>query len=351
MATVDPRAPAGFRELQQHQVRGLFSLPVTRFALEVRTRDTGDLGAGLEARHGAAVFLPETRMRYRLEGFDDRDVVESLMLTFVQRGGRWYVAADDDVEDLAIDTARNLWDLGPIITVSTEHFLVIHHPEQAERAQVIGRLAEQAMATFQSRWPRPWSERVPIILPSSVQELATLLHATLDVEKFVAFVSYGSVWDDDYEVSAPRLFIQDRNLSGYGEARQIEILVHELAHVAGAPLAGPYIPSWVHEGVADWIATGKSTRERRPRRSDGRLPRDYELSTGSGAEILVAYEESRSAMSFLARRNGIDAPIAVFERLGADKLGPGSIDHHVNEALRPVVGLDLTTLERDWGRT
>ncbi|HUS61029.1 MAG TPA: hypothetical protein VMY34_02460 [Acidimicrobiales bacterium] len=350
MATVDPRAGTAFRTLQQRQIQGWLALPIIGFGLQARTRDTGDLGTGLDARHGAPVFLPETRLRYRLQGYDDRDVVESQMLTFVRRGTNWFVAADDDLDDLAIYTSRNLWDLGPVATIGTEHFLVIHHPEHADRANDLGRLAEQALVALQARWQRVWSERLPVVLPGSVAELETLLHATLDVGKFVAFVTYESVWDDDYQASAPRLYLQDRNLAGYSEDRQVEILVHELVHAASAPLAGPYIPSWVHEGVADWIAAGKSTTERRPRGSDGRIPRDYELSTGSGSSISLAYNESRSAMSFLARKRGPDAPVAFFERLGADRLAPGSVDHHLDAALAPVAGFDLARLERDWGR-
>jgi hypothetical protein len=128
----------------------------------------------------------------------------------------------------------------------------------------------------------------------------------------------------------------------------VETLVHELAHAAGAPLAGPFVPAWVHEGVADWVATGRSTKERRPRGSDGKVPRDYEFSTGSQTDIVRAYRESRAATSYLASKAGLGAPSALFRRLGETKVAPGSVDHHVDAALRAVAGpgFGLAELER-----
>src|SRR5205807_9789108 len=127
-----------------------------------------------------------------------------------------------------------------------------------------------------------------------------ILQSTFDLTNFVAFVSYGSLRDADWEATAPRIYIQDRNLSRYPRAYQVQTLVHELSHGAAAPLAGPFIPAWVHEGVADWVALGQTTDERKPDGSDGVLPRDYEFTTGGATAILRAYGESRSAISFLS---------------------------------------------------
>ena len=41
-------------------------------------------------------------------------------------------------------------------------------------------------------------------------------------------------------------------------------LGHELDHAAAAALAGPFVPAWVHEGVAEWVAKARPTGERKP---------------------------------------------------------------------------------------
>ena len=350
LATVDPDAPPTFRDAQARLFDGLRSVPIESYSLEARTQDTGDLAGDLGLKYGGPVQLPETRQSLRLRGFDDRDAVDSLWLTFVQRGDRWYVAGDEDLAAVGLDTARGMWDFAPVEVLATEHLLTIFHPSQRDRAQALSAIAEEAIGVLRSRWDQPWPERIPMILPADTDELERLLQSTIDLDKFLAFVSYGSVRDEAWEATAPRIYIQDQNLAKYDRSFQVETLVHELAHAAGAPLAGPFVSNWVHEGVADWIATGRSTRERKPSGSDGRLPRDFEFSTGSQSNILEAYKESRSAVSYLASRSGPGAPTALFRELGAVRVAPGSTDHHIDAALRRTAGLGLADLEGGWAR-
>ncbi|MGH9283731.1 MAG: hypothetical protein ACRD0S_12450, partial [Acidimicrobiales bacterium] len=81
---------------------------------------------------------------------------------------------------------------------------------------------------------------------------------------------------------------------------------------------------------------------------DGRLPRDFEMSTGSQAGIVRAYGESRAAVSLLAARRGNGAPTDLFQDLGSARVAAGSLDHNVDDALRRSSGLTLGDLERAW---
>lgn len=349
LATVDPSAPAAFKDAQARHFDGLRSLPLRSFALRAVVHDSGDLGAAAAGRYGTApVFLPETRQSYRLEGYDDRDNVDELWLTFVQRSGRWYVGGDADLEALGLETDRQPWDFGPVQLLRSEHVLVVSHPEQAGRARVLAAIADEAVAAFAGVWDQPWSGRVPLLLPGSVDELERLLESTVDLDKFVAFASYGALRDEGYTATAPRILVQDARLGLYERARQVETLVHELVHVAAAGISGPFVPGWVHEGVADWTATGRRAGERRPPGGDDRLPRDYELSTGPSSAIVRSYDESRAAMSLLAARRGPGAPSAFLRVLGEVRVAPGSVDHHVDDALRRSAGMTLGDLEQAW---
>jgi hypothetical protein len=350
LATVDPAAPASFRAAQTRQFDGLRQLPLAEFSLQARVDDRGDLGPAVAARYRTRVFLPETRQVHRFAGYDDRQAVDRLWLTFVERGGRWYVGGDDDLEAVGLDTARGLWDLGRVATLDTDHFLVVHHPEQADRAAALAAIAEEAAAVLDARWDRPWSRRIPLVLPGSVEELEELLQSTIDLDNYVAFVSYEALRDDGFVATAPRIYVQDRNLSRYGRAFQVETIVHELVHAASVPLAGPFVPAWVHEGVADWVATGRPAGLRPPAGTDGRLPRDYEFVTGSRDAIVRSYAESRSATSFLADRHGSRAPADLFAAAGAPKVAAGSVDHHVDQAVRRVAGQPFAEFEPAWAR-
>lgn len=351
LATVDPRAPAAFKTAQGRLFDGLRTVPLAVFDLVARTESTGDLSAGLSGKYGnARVFVPETRMVHRIEGYDERDAVDNLWYTYVQRGDRWYIAGDADFEDVGLLTGRGLWDFGPVQVQRSDRFVILSHPEQAERARALIGTAEEAAVAHAERWDQPWSGRIPMILPGSIEELEKLLQSTFDLTKFVAFVVYQPLRDDGFVTTAPRLYVQDRNLSRYAKPFQLSTLTHEINHAAMAPFAGPAIPAWVHEGVSDWVASGRSTAERKPRGSDGVLPRDYQFTTGSGAEIVRSYAESRSAISYLASRFGEGAPSRFIRALG--DLGPaaGSVDHLVDATLRRLFGISFDQFQSGWAR-
>ncbi|MEO7443595.1 MAG: hypothetical protein ABIW46_08700 [Acidimicrobiales bacterium] len=352
LATVDPEASAAFVQAQARQFDGLAALPLASFELRAHIDDSGDLANAAAGRYGKArVFLPETRQRYRFEGYDATDAVDYLWLSFVERDGAWFVGGDEDLSALGLDTDRSLWDLGPVRIDGVAHFLVLSDPADAARATALAALAEQAAARMSEVWDQPWPGRVPLVLPPSVEALERLLQSTVDLDKFVAFASYGLLEDegpDGYSASSPRIFVQDERLARTSPASQVETLVHELVHAAAAPLAGPFIPLWVHEGVADWAATGRPAAVAAPSGSDGRLPRPYELTTGSAMSIQRSYKESRSAISFLAERSGPGAPSALFRELGKVRTEPGSVDHHLDAALRRVTGLGLVEFEQAW---
>lgn len=351
LATVDPQAPTGFKDAQARSFEGLSSLPLLSYALQARTFDTGDLAAGTGGRYGdSRVFLPETRQVYRFRDYDDRDAVESLWLTFVERGDRWYVASDSDLEDLGLESSHQLWDLGPVRVERTDHFLVMSRPEQAGRAAALGRIAEEGIAALGAVWDQPWSGRIPLVLPGSAKELQRILQSTVDLDKFVAFVAYASLDELDHRTTAPRIFIQDERLGRYARPFQVSTLVHELSHAAAAPLVGPFVPVWVHEGVSEWLSSGRPTGERRPRGGDAVLPRDYEFSIGAATSIVRSYGESRAAISLLAAEKGLGAPSAFLRTLGEFRAEPGSTDFRVDSALRRVAGTGLAELQERWAR-
>ena len=241
-----------------------------------------------------------------------------------------------------------IWELGPVEITRTPHFLVLAHPAQARRAAALASIAEEAAGDLDRQWSSPWSRHIPLVLPGSVDELSVLLQSTVDLDKFVAFVLYGQVRDDGWEATAPTIFVQDRQLGRYDHAFQVQTLPHELSHGAAAGLAGPLIPVWVHEGLADWVATGRPLVEPRPQGSSADAPRDYEFSTGGQATIVRAYREARTLIGTLARTKGTAAPTALFAALGALRVAPGNPDYQVDATLRRVDGLGLDDVERRW---
>ncbi|MGH9038359.1 MAG: hypothetical protein ACRD0O_21595, partial [Acidimicrobiia bacterium] len=176
---------------------------------------------------------------------------------------------------------------------------------------------------------------------------AEMLQATFDLSNFVAFAAASVDRDEGWESTAPRVFAQDVNLARSGRAFQLETLHHELIHVAAFPLAGPFVPAWVHEGLADWIANGRG-RPTAVAGSDEVLPEDFEFTTGGLDAIVSAYHESTSAVAFLAQAKGPGAPLDLLVKAGEARIAPGTADYHTDAALRSLYGKGLVDFQADW---
>jgi hypothetical protein len=347
--TVDPLGSEEFKVRQGRLFDGLRSLPLASYELELRTDEAPDLGAGLAARYPSAeaVFLPPLEAHYRLAGIDTVDAVDGYYYTFLLRDGRWRMVSDRDLEDVGLPSARNLWDYGPVSQQRTEHFTILHDPADRTRAQAIGVLCEQGYARLRATFDAAVPPQIVVVLPHTLDQLRDILQATFDLSNFVAFASASVDRDEEWQSTAPRVYVQDSNLARSRRDFQLQTFHHEFTHVAAFPLAGPFVPSWVHEGVADWMATG----ERGPAAVDGSdslLPDDWEFTTGGGERILRAYDESTSAMAFLAARKGGRAPLDLLVRVGELRVAPGTSQYRVDQSLRTVYGAGLDQFEKDW---
>jgi hypothetical protein len=357
--TVDPLGAEEFKVRQGHLFDGLRSLPLAAYDLELRTDEMPDLGPGLAARYPSAeaVFLPPVEAHYRLTGIDTIDAVDGYYYTFLLREGRWRIVSDRDLEDIGLPSARNLWDYGPVSQQRTEHFTVLHDPADRKRAEAIGGLCEQGYARLTATFlsgdtPGPGSgaavpAQIVVVLPHSLDQLREILQATFDLSNFVAFASATVDRDDDWESTAPRVYVQDTNLARSRRDFQLQTFHHEFTHVAAFSLAGPFVPSWVHEGLADWMASGEQPSSEVDG-TDGVLPEEWEFTTGGGEAILRAYDESTSAMAFLAARKGKGAPLDLLRRVGELRAAPGTSRYRVDQGLQAVYGAGLDQFQKDW---
>ncbi len=348
LATVDPGADADFKNRQAALFDGLTSVPLASFDLRLRTDEIPDLSAGLDARYAAEdVFLPPVEARYRIKGADDTDAIDAFFYTFIRRDGAWRIASDTDVEDLGLPSTRNLWDFGRLSTATSAHFTMLFDPADRRRARALLDLAEQAWNRLAGSFDRPVPAQVVMVLPHNLEQLREMLQATFDLRNFVAFASSSIDRDQGYTSTAARVYVQDVNLSRSQREFQTETLHHELVHVASFPLAGPFVSNWVHEGVADWLATGSEAAEAAAG-TDGVLPEDYEFTTGGATSIVGSYAESTSAVAFLAGAEGERAPLDLLVAAGRPRVEPGTSAYHLDRGLREVYGAGLPEFQKAW---
>jgi hypothetical protein len=347
--TVDPLASDEFKIGQGRLFDGLRSLPLASYELELRTDEVPDLTAGLAAKYPSAeaVFVPPVEAGYRLTAIDTVDAVDGYYYTFLRREGRWRIVSDRDLEDVGLPSSKNLWDFGPVSQQRTEHFTILHDPADRKRAEAISALCEQGYARLTSMFDAAVPAQIVVVLPHTLDQLREILQATFDLSNFVAFASAAVDRDEDWQSTAPRVYVQDTNLSRSRRDFQLQTFHHEFTHVAAFPLAGPFVPSWIHEGLADWMATGEEGPTA-VEGSDGVLPEDWEFTTGGGERILRAYDESTSAMAFLAEQKGGRAPVDLLVRVGELRTAPGTSRYRVDQGLRAVYGAGTLQFEKDW---
>jgi hypothetical protein len=354
------RRNQAFRERQRLMFEGFQQLPLADYRLVANWDRYGDLARRQDRNRyfdSDAVAIVLVEERYRIGGFDREAAVEDAYLTFVQEDGEWLIADDNDLDDLGLYTARHPWDFGPIRVDRAGRFLVISDAGRG-CAPVPPGLTDQAEAGIdrvRDYWTARWHKRVVLVVPCNGGRLQRILQATFDPSQFVAF-AYSTVdTERDYDYTGHRVIVNPPVFSGRPASQVLTIMAHELLHVASRDISGPFVPLFVDEGIADLVGYGTADRALAYFDAvvssggfDGKLPNDFQFSTGSGDEIFLSYQKSQSAMRFFVSRWGLEALDRFYENLGKRTYVVGLARWHVDDALRATVGIGLDRFEREW---
>jgi hypothetical protein len=349
-------APGPFRKRQLVLFEGLRSVPLADYRLKVQWAAYGDLARPSDAARyegAAAVSISHTREAYRIEGFDAKDVYQSLYLTFVERDGEWTVGGDDDLDDLGLFTARSVWDFGPVISDTSKHFINIRGrcTDAAGCGSDVLVAAESALQTVDRFWTQRWRRKVPLIAPASSDDLGRIIQATYEVDNYLAF----AFWTGGEGNSAGvRVLVNPSRFDGESAERAEFTLSHELVHVATLPSSGLYMPRFIDEGFAQYVSFGAD-----PVRlasidaivagsGSAELPEQYEFFLGDADGVYRTYLASLSAFSYIAETWGLETFERAYVALGKKGGGPGTAAFHVNHVFERHFGVDRQELERDW---
>ena len=354
-------APDSFRRDRQAWFRRARTLPLGVYRLDFSEDEYGELTrASNRRRHaGQEVHVIQVKQRIGFRGYDARPSAEELFLTVVKGPSGWSVVADDDVESLALQSTRELWDFGTVSKIESDGIMVVFHPAQRDAAARILAIAKSARAKVKQQWPLPWREdRIVIMIPSTVDELARILQTTFDLSTFVAFAAASVDRSESWRLSGSRIFLHWPNFRRQGEALQRVILQHEFLHRASFEVSGPNLTSFMDEGVAQYYGEAlynPPTPELRARvrsgRFDRKLVRDFVFTIGPPSDIYLSYEEAVDLIAYVGGRYGRNAGARFFKQIGTENpIAPGTWRYHLDRACRAVLGVSFSTLERDWAR-
>ena len=347
----DPRSSFGRR--WQDRARYMASLPLATYDLrlddslpDLSTQPVRDANPG----DVQVVYVVE---ELAFDGFDPTPAAEDLFLTVRDTGDGWQVVGDEDAEPLGFVSVDHLWDHGPVTVTRAGPLMAVHHPDGPDVTTLLEDAA-RALAEADQRWPLDWPGRVPIVVPRDQDELAELLHVTFDLSNFVAFATATSVGErGEVALTGSRVVVNPARFLDRSPQTRQRILVHELVHVATRPVAGPRLPSWLEEGVAQAIGeqqstTGTALLDGTPSTSL-QLPTDGQFTIGGQARIHLSYQVAWGFVDHLVDTYGVQAVGDFYAAAGRGSIGrPGTVDHHVDRAARQVFGAPLTTLVDQW---
>lgn len=347
------RPDSAFGQRWTDRARHMAELPLSHYALVLDTSLPDLSTERVRDQYEGRVQVVYVVEEHAYEGFDDAPAADDLFLTVVDEGDGWRISTDVDGEALGFVSVDHLWDHGPVTVSHADTVMAIHHPDGPAVATLVAE-ASEALRQAADRWPLEWPERVPIVVPRDEDELAELLHVTFDLSNFVAFATATPVGErGSYDLTGSRVVINPaRFLDRPGETRE-RILVHELVHVASRPSAGPMVPSWLDEGVAQAIGERQSTTGTAlldaTDRGARHLPTDGEFTVGGRDRIFLSYQLAWSFVEHLVEVHGADAVGRFYAAVGRGSVGePGTEAFHVDRAAREVLGEPFDALVDGW---
>lgn len=325
LATVDPQGGA-FRTRQAAYVAALADVPLARWSYELDPAHEQRGDADLDRRRGTW-WAPDVTLRYALAGFDRRPTTQQQGLTFVERQGRWYVGADDDFPGRP--TGRDLWDGGRVTASRGTACLVLAHPRQARLVRRVLADCDAAVPRVTAVWGRDWAQRVVVLVPDTVVELGRLVPGAGDLSQ-IAAVATAELLDpgSGYHPVGDRVLVNPVTFNRLSPLGRRVVTTHEVTHVATRAATGPQVPTWLVEGIADYVgylgtsvpdrlAAAELRRDVRAGRVPTRLPGERAFASDA-PDLAQAYEMAWLACRVVVDRFGRPGLLRLYRAVGAD---------------------------------
>ena len=350
LAAIDPSA-AAYRTTQAAVFANAAAVPFASYYYEVERADVASAGS---PRPGQ-LLVPVT-LRYALRGFDPQPTALRLYLTFAMHDDGWLLTGDADGHAQGLDSARDLWEFGPVVVARGVRSLVLAHPDKASLARTLAATADAAVPRVTAFWGNAWARTVVVVVPDSVGELRQVVGTKQDLSQIAALAtaeigtapgSAGAVGD--------RIAINPATFGALGTLGRRVVMTHEITHVASRAVTGADSPTWLVEGLADYVGfkgTSTSTRfdaaelahDIDAGRLPARLPTAHDFAT-AGSHLSLDYEEAWLACRFIVSRTDEATLIAFYKAVGTSSAPPAQA---LSDAFTDVLHTQQATFTRSW---
>jgi hypothetical protein len=295
-------------------------------------------------------------VHYRIAGFDTAATNLPQYPTFVQRGGRWYLASLTDFARRGDVSATDLWDYAPVAVVHRPDVLALGPSSELATMRTVAARLAVAVPRVTAVWGTGWAQRVVVQVPATQREMGLITADSDDLDQIAALTSAEiSTTPGRPAPVGDRVTINPANWSKLGGAGAQIVLTHELTHVATRAETGNQTPKWLSEGFADYVGFGQSglpvtviASELAADVHAGRIPRRLPPNAdfrGANAELSQAYEASWLACRYIAATFGQPTLVRFYRAVGTSHRGGAAA---VAAALRRVLSLQTGQFVARW---
>lgn len=248
-------------------------------------------------------------------------------------------------------SGRDLWDHEPVESVRNGRVLVLG-PRADARLDELGSLAEQARADVAEFWSARWPRSAVVVMPSESRLLDPLVGTAAGSDQVAV-----TVWQTGSDGPVVRVLV---NPTVYDRmptlARQI-VLRHEITHVAQDALPRTSVPTWLTEGLAEYVGyldSGIPTSfvgaelfaQVRASGAPDALPSEAEFGLGRPtSERRIAYQAGWAFCQMVAQNYGQDRLVPFYVAVSR---GDGTADERLDAAAEKVLDVDFDVLRAQW---
>jgi len=341
LADLDSSDPEFVRR-QERVFDNLTSLPFGEFAFR---RQDGSYPQLARESGLPRAYAPRVTIEYAFEGFDQGTIAAPWVPLFAWRGNRWVIAGEASGDQLPDGTGAQVWDVSPILALSSEDVLLIVSEGQANTRALLDR-AQQATETVQEFRQDGWSGRVVMIAVDDTLVYNSFWGRNETPPADVAAIAvemFDGVWEWSDPVTLTetgyRIILNPDAFREVSRASSL-LLVHEITHVALGPISTFTTPVWIAEGIAEYVALEEEPVEEwiwpvRQAIEDGRLPSRLPDGQRFYDEPDINYTIGWLACRYIASEYGEPTLLDYYERLGTE---------HVNTATEEVLGTSYDQL-------
>jgi hypothetical protein len=337
MATVD-RPGSAFGRRQATAFDNLLKLPLSSFTYGTVSWPTVRPDPGFAAsparQMGPKVSVALVPGSYSLTGFDRSPRPFEATYTLVQRPGGWRIA-----DDTGAAKPVQLWDLPGLKVLRSRSGIVIGNAPQ-ERMRDYGAIADAAVRRVSGVWGTGWNVHVVVVTPSTAEEFAGLLSGSADKDLDptalgqVAAATQGGI-EQGHQAQGDQIVINPKAFTALQPDGRRMVVTHELTHVAARSSTTRAVPTWLSEGMADYVGysgldlprewvTSELLALVRAGKGPDTLPTAADFDP-SRTKIALAYSGSWLAVSRLVDLYGEARVVAFYREIAGGPAADGAV--------------------------